>query len=320
MKVGSAHRVETIYRQRSPGCASRTSRTRRSRCRGAPGLIYFQVDRDSEPEEWRQVVESLVAGDPRQRPSSSATSRASASSAMLTAGNRTITMEFTLYVVKQARNDIEVSCGNKSPTSLPDDHLGAAAAAAAGEGRGARPGDGAARLLRLLNTPSRCSSADFAGDPGPARVPRHPLRPDLLARRAVHPGLALGRAVERLQARRLIYGENHRAATSSGSRPSRRRPASDALEVFFLCVMLGFRGNLPDPPETIQSWQHAMEEQVLAAQAPHWPDEPAVLKPEAPPHRAAPAIGCGRWPLWSSASWPWRTPAVYLIVNRLGSK
>lgn len=38
------------------------------------------------------------------------------------------------------------------------------------------------------------------------------------------------------------------------ARLAESRPNSDALEVFFLCVMLGFRGEKRDQPEELQQW------------------------------------------------------------------
>ena len=58
MKVGGARRVETIYRQRFPGLRFTHEPNPTQSLPRRPGLIYFQVDRESEPEEWRQVVES----------------------------------------------------------------------------------------------------------------------------------------------------------------------------------------------------------------------------------------------------------------------
>jgi type VI secretion system protein ImpK len=43
---------------------------------------------------------------------------------------------------------------------------------------------------------------------------------------------------------------------------ARSRPGGDALEVFFLCVMLGFRGQLSGDLAKIQSWVDAVRAQV----------------------------------------------------------
>src|SRR4051794_28497599 len=39
------------------------------------------------------------------------------------------------------------------------------------------------------------------------------------------------------------------------TRKAEARPEKDALEVFFLCVMLGFRGGLRDGPDALRTWR-----------------------------------------------------------------
>ena len=99
MKVGGARRVEAIYRQRFPGLQFAHEPNPTQSLPRRPGLIYFQVDRDSEPEEWRQVVESqslairvndrFLIGDIQDR----------TSLAIRLSGGQEIGIEFTLYVV-----------------------------------------------------------------------------------------------------------------------------------------------------------------------------------------------------------------------------
>jgi type VI secretion system protein ImpJ len=99
MKVGGARRVETIYRQRFPGLHFTHEPNPTQSLPKRPGLIYFQVDRESEPEEWRHVVESqslairvndrFIIGDIQDR----------TSLAIRLAGGQEISMDFTLYVV-----------------------------------------------------------------------------------------------------------------------------------------------------------------------------------------------------------------------------
>jgi type VI secretion system protein ImpK len=63
----------------------------------------------------------------------------------------------------------------------------------------------------------------------------------------------------------------------------------DALEVFYLCVMLGFRGDLREDLPKLQDWREAVEDQVGQAQATEWPDKPPELPLEetyVPPLRA----------------------------------
>jgi type VI protein secretion system component VasF len=56
-------------------------------------------------------------------------------------------------------------------------------------------------------------------------------------------------------------------------RPGAPRPLSppgpDALETFFLCILLGFRGTHRDAPGTVQGYVDEMKQQV--ARVPEWP-------------------------------------------------
>jgi type VI protein secretion system component VasF len=62
------------------------------------------------------------------------------------------------------------------------------------------------------------------------------------------------------------------------------RPNKDALEVFYLSVMLGMRGQGPEegaPPEkTIPAWRDATEAQLTREQEQAWPGMPQELRPE----------------------------------------
>ena len=57
------------------------------------------------------------------------------------------------------------------------------------------------------------------------------------------------------------------------------RPGADALEVFYLCVMLGFRGEGPEG-ESIAAWRESVETQMARGKPPDWPEKPEELKPE----------------------------------------
>jgi type VI secretion system protein ImpK len=71
---------------------------------------------------------------------------------------------------------------------------------------------------------------------------------------------------------------------------AQRRAETDALEAFYLCVMLGFRGEGPgrcSPPQTLHGWRDAVEEQLSRTQGKAWPG-PQEMQPDvfAPPRRA----------------------------------
>jgi type VI secretion system protein ImpK len=56
------------------------------------------------------------------------------------------------------------------------------------------------------------------------------------------------------------------------------RPGTDALEVFFLCVVLGFRGEKRDQPEQLRSWLDSVKSQLAQGQQREWPG-PIELQP-----------------------------------------
>jgi type VI secretion system protein ImpK len=58
------------------------------------------------------------------------------------------------------------------------------------------------------------------------------------------------------------------------------RPGTDAAEAFYLCVMLGFRGEGPEKPETVGSWCDGVKEQLAREQGKTWSGLPAERQPE----------------------------------------
>ncbi len=64
MKIGSSDRVDEIFRLGMAGLQfAHTPRPPRA-LPSMPGLIYFQINRESRQEEWQNVQRSLDAGDP----------------------------------------------------------------------------------------------------------------------------------------------------------------------------------------------------------------------------------------------------------------
>jgi type VI secretion system protein ImpK len=56
------------------------------------------------------------------------------------------------------------------------------------------------------------------------------------------------------------------------------RQETDALEVFYLCVVLGFRGELHDNADKLRTWRDAAEGQISRGQPGKWP-APQELQP-----------------------------------------
>jgi type VI secretion system protein ImpK len=77
-----------------------------------------------------------------------------------------------------------------------------------------------------------------------------------------------------------LYGSRDRAWKFwEQARRAEARPGTDDLEVFFLCVMLGFRGELRDQPDRLRAWRDAAEGRASRGSGAEWP---------APPERQAP--------------------------------
>jgi len=77
-------------------------------------------------------------------------------------------------------------------------------------------------------------------------------------------------ALYQLNDRAYIFWEQVRLAEA--------RMETDALEVYYLCVMLGFRGDLRDKPEKLRAWRDAAEGQINRGQPAKWPG-PQELQP-----------------------------------------
>jgi type VI secretion system protein ImpK len=88
-----------------------------------------------------------------------------------------------------------------------------------------------------------------------------------------------------------LYGDRERAwrfweqAERAGARPSH-----DALEIFFLCVMLGFQGEKRDSPEDLKSWCDRTRSQLSLGQETFPLPPEGLLRFNAPP-----LTGAGRY-------------------------
>lgn len=64
------------------------------------------------------------------------------------------------------------------------------------------------------------------------------------------------------------FGTNLRATEFwNQARRAETRTTTDALEVYFLCVMLGFRGELRERPDELQRWVSVTQNRINKAQA-----------------------------------------------------
>jgi type VI secretion system protein ImpK len=77
-----------------------------------------------------------------------------------------------------------------------------------------------------------------------------------------------------------LYGHRVRAENFwEQAKQAERRSGSDALEAFYLCAMLGFRGVLRDKPDRLKGWRKSCEAQIEEAQPAKWLDRPQELQP-----------------------------------------
>jgi type VI secretion system protein ImpK len=86
-----------------------------------------------------------------------------------------------------------------------------------------------------------------------------------------------------------LYRSNDRAWKFwDQARRAEARPGTDALEVFFLCVMLGFRGDLRDEPDKLRAWAGSTQARIARGQGQEWPVPPERGDPptHVPPRHA----------------------------------
>ncbi len=87
-----------------------------------------------------------------------------------------------------------------------------------------------------------------------------------------------------------LYGSNDRSWKFwEQAQLAESRSEKDALEAFYLCAMLGFRGQLADEPGRLREWREAVERQLNQGQARAWPGPPELPPPapNVPPLRGA---------------------------------
>jgi type IV/VI secretion system ImpK/VasF family protein len=65
-----------------------------------------------------------------------------------------------------------------------------------------------------------------------------------------------------------LYKLNKRATEFwEQAQRSQTRPTRDALEVYFLCVMLGFRGKMSEKPAELNAWRDSVQQQISEPEA-----------------------------------------------------
>lgn len=85
-----------------------------------------------------------------------------------------------------------------------------------------------------------------------------------------------------------LYGSNDRAWRFwQQASLAQTRPSGEALEAFYLCVALGFRGELREQPDKLHSWTAHAKGRLGQVQEPEWP----MAAPGEPPTRVPPLHG-----------------------------
>jgi type VI secretion system protein ImpJ len=101
MKIGSSERVDSIFRLGLAGLRfTHTPRPPRA-LPSTPGLIYFQINRESQQEEWQNVQRSLTLAI-RLNENLIAGNIQGQQVLNIKTGGQTTTLQFTLYVVPQS--------------------------------------------------------------------------------------------------------------------------------------------------------------------------------------------------------------------------
>ena len=90
-----------------------------------------------------------------------------------------------------------------------------------------------------------------------------------------------------------LYGSNERAWKFwEQARLAELRPTPDALEAYFLCVTLGFRGDLHEAPERLHAWVVANQARLTRVGPEDWPHPPELDPPvNVPPLRGRDRLG-----------------------------
>jgi type VI secretion system protein ImpJ len=107
MKIGSSDRVDAIHRHGSAGLRLTHAPKPPSALPSAPGLIYFQISRDAQPEEWKNVQKSLTLAA-RLNETRVEGNIQGEKVFTVRANGQTTKLQFTLYVVKDSNPKSEI--------------------------------------------------------------------------------------------------------------------------------------------------------------------------------------------------------------------
>lgn len=117
-----------------------------------------------------------------------------------------------------------------------------------------------------------------------------------------------------------IYGTNDRAWKFWGQAGvARSRPGTDAVEVAYLCVALGFRGQLRSEPERLKTWIDSAKRRLGKVADPTWKHSADFL----PPREVPPLAGRSKLRRMVLTAWVSLLVLVplvtFFLVHKLGS-
>jgi type VI secretion system protein ImpK len=113
-----------------------------------------------------------------------------------------------------------------------------------------------------------------------------------------------------------LYGMNERATEFwRQAQRAQSRPTRDALEVYYLCAMLGFRGEMIDRPAEMQTWRDSVENQITQAEGREYQPPPGLsVNPNVRPLRGAQAMQ--KWFMIATVIGLLLIPLIIVLVMR----
>jgi len=101
MKISSSDRVDDIFKRGSAGLRFAHCQRPPRALPSVPGLVYFQVDRASQQEEWANAQKSLTLAIRLNEHRIAGDIQGQRVLTIKTSNNQTTALQFTLYVVPQ---------------------------------------------------------------------------------------------------------------------------------------------------------------------------------------------------------------------------
>lgn len=113
-----------------------------------------------------------------------------------------------------------------------------------------------------------------------------------------------------------LFGMNDRAVEFwRQAQRAQSRPTQDVLEVYFLCVMLGFRGEMIERPAELLAWRDSVEQQITQAEGREYTAPPGLtITPNVRPLSGAQAMQ--KWFMIATVIGLLLIPLVIVIVLR----